>query len=264
MQEQVLWAIDHVLEGRQFEQLCVDLLYRNGYKDIVPIDPQDGGRDAEESPRKGRDRDGCPSYFQFSKEAGWKTKIRKDAAKLHRRGATFTYLVFATSRKVRGIDIDQIRAEFRAKYGWTLVVYSREWFRLQLEEANSDLSDKYLRIQIPSKSKVPSWLIDRKSAAKSVTKQIMRAMQAGAYDRMIDLLRQFLDSRPESAVSWQLLAWAEYLLERYDEALADINRALKLQSSPRPIPGLRHQKAHRRGQEWHPESARSSCGFPQR
>jgi len=233
MQEQVLWAIDHVLEGRQFEQLCVDLLYRNGYKDIVPIEPQDGGRDAEELPRKGRDRDGCPSYFQFSKEAGWKTKIRKDAAKLHRRGAAFTYLVFATSRKVRGVDIDQIRTEFRAKYGWTLVVYSREWFRLQLEEANSDLSDKYLRIRIPSKSKVPSWLIDPKSAAKLVTKQIMRAMEAGAYDRMIDLLRQFLDSRPESAVSWQLLAWAEYLLERYDESLADINRALKLLEEPR-------------------------------
>ena len=32
MQEQVLWAIDYVLEGRQFEQLCVDLLYRNGYR----------------------------------------------------------------------------------------------------------------------------------------------------------------------------------------------------------------------------------------
>jgi tetratricopeptide (TPR) repeat protein len=233
MQEQVLWAIDNVLDGRKFEQLCVDLLYRNGYQDIVPIEPQDGGRDAEELPRKGRDRDGCPSFFQFSKEAGWKAKIRKDAANLHRRGAKFTYLVFATSRKIRGIDIDELRAEFRAKYGWTLVIYSREWFRLQLEEANSDLSEKYLGIRILSKSKVPSWLIDPKSAAKSVTKQIMRAMEAGAYDRMIDLLRQFLDSRPESAVSWQLLAWAEYLLERYDESLADINRALKLLEEPR-------------------------------
>jgi len=233
MEGQVLWAIDNGLDGHKFEQLCVDLLYRNGYKDIVPIEPQDGGRDAEELPRRGRDRDGCPSFFQFSKETGWKAKIRKDAAKLHHRGAEFTYLVFATSRKVRGVDIDQLRAEFRVKYGWTLVVYSREWFRLQLEEANSDLSDKYLRIRIPSKSKVPSWLIDPKSAAKAVTRQIMRAMEAGAYDRMIDLLRQFLESRPESAVSWQLLAWAEYLLERYDESLADINRALKLLEEPR-------------------------------
>lgn len=51
MQGQVLWAIDNQLDGRKFEQLCVDLLYRNGYKDIVPIEPQDGGRDAEELPR---------------------------------------------------------------------------------------------------------------------------------------------------------------------------------------------------------------------
>ena len=53
MQEQVLWAIDNVLDGRKFEQLCVDLWYRNGYQDIVPIEPQDGGRDAEELPRMG-------------------------------------------------------------------------------------------------------------------------------------------------------------------------------------------------------------------
>ena len=51
--------------------------------------------------------------------------------------------------------------------------------------------------------------------------------------RMIDLLRQYLGSRPESAVSWQLLAWAEYMLERYGEAIADINRALKLLEEPR-------------------------------
>ena len=56
MQGQVLWAIDNQLDGRKFEQLCADLLYRNGYKDIVPIEPQDGGRDAEELPRKGRER----------------------------------------------------------------------------------------------------------------------------------------------------------------------------------------------------------------
>ena len=57
MQSQVLWAISEELGGAEFERLCVDLLYRNGYKDIVPIEPQDGGRDAEELPRNGRDRD---------------------------------------------------------------------------------------------------------------------------------------------------------------------------------------------------------------
>lgn len=232
MQSMVLWAIDSELEGSKFERLCVDLLYRNGYKDIIPIEPQDGGRDAEELPRKGRDRDGCPSFFQFSLEAGWKAKIRKDATKLHRRGAQFTYLVFVTSRKVRGVDIDQLRAEFRSKYGWTLIVYSREWLRLQLEEANPDLSKKYLGIRIEAKPKTPSWLFDPKSQAKARFKPILRAMESNAFDRTIDLLLGFLDSQPESAVAWQLLAWAEYRLERFDEALSHINRALKLLNEP--------------------------------
>jgi tetratricopeptide (TPR) repeat protein len=233
MQSMVLWAIDSDLEGAKFERLCVDLLYRNGYKDIVPIEPQDGGRDAEELPRKGRDRDGCPSFFQFSLEAGWKAKIRKDAIKLHSRGAQFTYLVFVTSRKVRGVDIDQLRAEFRSKYGWTLIVYSREWLRLQLEEANPDLSKKYLGIRIEAKPKTPSWIVGPRLRAKTWLEPALRAMESGAFDRTIDLLLGFLDSHPESAVAWQLLAWAEYRLKRYDEALSHINRALKVHEEPR-------------------------------
>jgi len=180
MQSMVLWAIDNELGGAKFERLCVDLLYRNGYKDIVPIEPQDGGRDAEELPRKGRDRDGCPSFFQFSLEAGWKAKVRKDAAKLHHRGAQFTYLVFVTSRKVRGVDIDQLRTDFRSKYGWTLIVYSREWLRLQLEEANTDLSKKYLGILIEAKPKTPSWIVGPRSQEKTGLKATLRSMESGA------------------------------------------------------------------------------------
>lgn len=232
MQGMVLWAIDSDLGGKKFERLCVDLLYRNGYKDIVPIEPQDGGRDAEELPRKGRDRDGCLSFFQFSLEAGWKSKIRKDAAKLHRRGGEFTYLVFVTSRRARGVDIDELRGEFRLKYGWTLIVYSREWLRLQLEEANTDLSKRYLGIRIQAKPKTPSWIVGPRLQVKTGLKPSLRAMESGAFDRTIDLLLGFLDSQPESAVAWQLLAWAEYRLERFDEALSHINRAIKLREEP--------------------------------
>jgi restriction endonuclease Mrr len=35
MQSMVLWAIGNELEGAKFERLCVDLLYRNGYKDTL-------------------------------------------------------------------------------------------------------------------------------------------------------------------------------------------------------------------------------------
>jgi len=233
MQSQVLWTIDNEMEGSKFERLCVDLLYRNGYKDIVPIEPQDGGRDAEELPRRGRDREGCPSFFQFSLEAGWKRKIRRDAAKLGNRGAEITYLVFVTSQRVRGVDIDLLRAEFRRLYGWTLIVYSREWLRLQLEEANPDLSRKYLGIRIKTRARTPSWLTNPRSSVKSGLRAALRAIEAAAFDRAIDLLLTFVDAQPESSVAWQLLAWAHYRLERFDEALSLINRAIKLSKEPR-------------------------------
>ena len=86
MINRVLWTIDNELDGRTFERLCVDLLYRNGYRDIVPIEPQDGGRDAEEFPRQGRGRAGEAAFFQFSLEDDWKGKCRRVALRLHDRG----------------------------------------------------------------------------------------------------------------------------------------------------------------------------------
>jgi hypothetical protein len=69
MRSQVLSAIDEELCGAKFERLRVDLLYRNGYKDIVSIEPQDGGRKAEDMPQNGRGRVGFPSYSQLILES---------------------------------------------------------------------------------------------------------------------------------------------------------------------------------------------------
>src|SRR5262245_61787123 len=82
MKSQVLWAIDNEIESQAFERLCTDLLYRGGFKEIVPVEPQDGGRDAEEHPRRGRGREGEAAFFQFSTEKNWKKKLRGDAKTL--------------------------------------------------------------------------------------------------------------------------------------------------------------------------------------
>ena len=75
-------AIDNELDSKQFERLSIDLLYRTGFRDIVPVEPQDGGRDAEELPRMGRGRAGEAAFFQFSKEEDWRGKIRSDSRRL--------------------------------------------------------------------------------------------------------------------------------------------------------------------------------------
>ena len=53
MFNQVLWTLDHETDSGTFERLCADLLYRTGYRDIVPVGRmKDRGRDAEEDRRK--------------------------------------------------------------------------------------------------------------------------------------------------------------------------------------------------------------------
>jgi tetratricopeptide (TPR) repeat protein len=228
MASQVLWMIDNELDGARFERLCVDLLFRNGYRDIVPIEPQDGGRDAQEFPRRGRDREGCSAFFQFSLEEKWKAKLNRDAQKLSGRRTEFSALVFVTSRAARGVDVDALKAEIRVKYGWNLIVYSREWLRLQLEEAHRDLAKKYLDVDAYSPS---PGAIDLSESDPDLASALAK-IEAHSYDAAIGELRTLLADHPESDQSWRTLAWAYYCVHRLDEALAAINRAAKLKDGP--------------------------------
>jgi tetratricopeptide (TPR) repeat protein len=166
----------------------------------------------------------------------WKGKIRTDAAKLAKRAAELTYLVFATNRRARGVDVDSLRAEIRSRYGWTLIVYSREWLRLQLEEVNPDLAKRHLNIDVPPSPKQLFWLADSGLPSEGQLKIAIDAIEVGAFERAIDLLRKYLDVKPESGLAWQLLAWSNYRLDRFDESLSHINRALKLDQNARYQP----------------------------
>ena len=228
MLNQILWTIDNELDGGVFERLCVDLLFRNGYRDIVPIEPQDGGRDAEEFPRRGRSRAGEAAFFQFSLETDWKGKLRRDARRLSGGGHEFSKFVFVTSQKARGVDIDSLGTELRKKYGWDLIVYSREWLRLQLEEAHPDLAQKYLGVGVPEWSEHLSTRLRFKKSTDNRLSEAWPAFEARAYHRAAVEFRDFLDEQPEDRQAWQALAWCQYCTYRYDEALGSINRALKL------------------------------------
>lgn len=227
MYNKILWTLNNEIDGKTFERLCVDLLFRNGYKDIVPIEPQDGGRDAEEFPRQGRSRDGESAFFQFSLEQDWKSKIKRDAGRLHERGYEFTSLIFVTNQKARGIDVDSLHKELKDKYNWVLIVYSREWLRFQIEEVNPDLAIKYLGVEIPSSTKqflrgeINKPKIDQLSEAWNL-------FDSGDYDEAAPKFKAYLTEQPEDADIWKALAWSQYSSYQYDEALSSIYRSLKL------------------------------------
>lgn len=227
-----LWAIDSEVDDAKFERLCVDLLRRHGFLDITPIEPQDGGRDAEELPRKGRGREGHPAFFQFSKEQNWKAKLRRDAKKLIPRKSEFDTFVFVTSRKARGVDIDELRTEFRENYGWTLVIFAREWLRLQLEEVHPDLAAKYLGLDVLSPPLSPAATVLLTDSGDLRLKEINRLIEGDQADAAVLQLKRLLERNPERADASQLLAWAYYKMHRYEEALAEINRAIKKEQRP--------------------------------
>jgi tetratricopeptide (TPR) repeat protein len=228
MASKVLWEIDNETSSRDFERLCIDLLHRNGYHDIVPIEPQDGGRDAEETPRPGRAGEGHPAYFQFSLESDWKSKIRRDARKLEARRSEFGTLVFVTSQTARGIDVDALRTEFREQYGWSLFIYGREWLRFQLEEKHPDLALRHLGVEIPQHYTESAAVFGLSDPVDEQLRSAKRAVDANDFDLAAAQLKRFLIDHPDSHLGHQLLAWSYYRQDRFDEALAEINRARRL------------------------------------
>lgn len=227
MSSKVLWEIDNELDGRTFERLCIDLLHRNGYLDIVPVEPQDGGRDAQEVPRKGRAGEGHPTFFQFSMETKWKSKLRSDAKKLKAHAAEFDTFVFVTNRAARGVDVDLLRTEFRKEYGWNLFVYSREWLRLQLEEVHPDLATKYLGADNHNYKSESAAIIELDETIEEQLRHVKETIDNSEFDLSIAQLKRFLILHPGSSKGFQLLAWSYYRLDRFDEALSAVNRAIK-------------------------------------
>jgi tetratricopeptide (TPR) repeat protein len=231
MASRVLWEIDSELSGHTFERLCIDLLHRNGYLDIVPIEPQDGGRDAEEIPRHGRSSQGHPAFFQFSLESDWKAKLRRDAKKLEPRRSDFDTLVFVTSQSARGIDVDALHKEFRERFGWNLFVYGREWLRFQLEEKHPDIALRHLGVKSSPHFAESAVVLGLSDPLDEQLKAVKVAVDAEDFDFAIALLKKFLLNHPDSQEGRLLLAWSLYRQDGFDEALAAINRARRLGDS---------------------------------
>jgi len=130
---------------REFERMCADLLVRFGFADIIPRGPasQDGGADATGAyfPEE--------QAFQFSIQRTWRRKIldtvstlvRPEGRRLRRGGS----LVFVTNQAVQPLARDRIIAQVRSRNRVNLIVFDREWLRLQLD-LNQDIRSTYLGI----------------------------------------------------------------------------------------------------------------------
>lgn len=228
MLNQVLWTLDNEMDGTRFERLCTDMLFREGYKDIIPIGGNyDRGRDAQIHRLKGIRTEGGKVFFQYTLEKKWDTKLRRELAKVRKNNHDIDFYVFVTSQKITGNQRDKLERWVRQEYQWQLIIYDREWFRHRLEEAYPDLATTHLGIsernfdnsRFREKPPVPDEDIHRKAWQL----YIQQNYEAAAVE-----FKLLINADKGNAMLWSALAWCQFSFYRYNEALVSINRALSI------------------------------------
>lgn len=225
----ILYVLDNEIESRQFERLCTDLMYRTGYTEIEPYGgTHDRGRDAESLLFKGTASTGGTVIFQYSQEARWERKLLKELMKVKQNEHKIIGFVFVSSRSVTGAKRDELKRFVQKQYGWVLTIFEREWLRLQLEEAHPHLAIKYLGIDpaaSQSLSPIPS---KPTSSTEDPEEKAWKLYRDEDYDGAAVEFKKWLAKHGNDLLAWQALAWCQYRLYRYQEALVSITKALAL------------------------------------
>jgi tetratricopeptide (TPR) repeat protein len=230
MRNPILWALDNEIDARSFERLCTDLLFRNGYMDIIPVGgSNDAGRDAEIREYRGNLPGGKAAalFFQYSLEAKWKPKLLKELKKIRKNRHEITALVFVTSRSVRGDQQDILRQHVMAEYSWDLIIRDREWLRLQLEEAHPDLAAKYFGVIDGTQGSTPI-TSKPEGKAQDADQMAWRLFKANEFEEAAIAFKEWLRSHGNDIRAWGALAWCSYQLVRYNQALDAVNHAVAL------------------------------------
>ena len=230
MLNQVLWTLDNETDSDTFERLCVDLLYRTGYSDIVPVGKKkDRGRDAEEDRRRipiFLAPSGEKTFFQFSLADSWEKKLDDELEKVKRNQHDIDAFLFVTTASVTGTMRDKLAAHVKEAYHWNLEIRDREWLRLQMEEAHPDLAERYLGIKQPQHAPATPIV----EMALLAGKQEGAALyNAGEYAPAAVALSAWLSTHPDDAPAWRALASCHYQLRHYADALTAIQHATTLQ-----------------------------------
>jgi tetratricopeptide (TPR) repeat protein len=227
---QVLWTLDNETDSDTFERVCIDLLYRTGYSDIVPVGKKkDRGRDAQQDRRRVPifiAPSGEKTFFQFSLADRWQKKLEDELEKVKRNNHDIDAFLFVTTASVTGTTRDKLAAHVKDTCGWNLEIRDREWLRLQLEEAHPDLAERHLGIKQPQHAPATSIV----EMALLAGKQEGAALyNAGQFGPAAVALNNWLSTHPDDAPAWRALASCHYQLRHYGDALTAIHHAATLQ-----------------------------------
>ena len=136
-----LYALDTITDPWQFEKLCNDLLFREGFKNLRPHGGMhDRGIDALIHVHESNSRVIC----QYSTQKTFEAKIKGTLQKLKENGEQCDELHYVTNREVPYSTARDLIGFASTKYETKLEIYDREWMWVRLDNDSSDLRKKYL------------------------------------------------------------------------------------------------------------------------
>lgn len=221
----VLYALQNSIESRGFENLCVDLLVREGHSRIIPGGKsRDLGRDAEvrywTTSRSGYAR----VAFQFSMEVKWESKLRKDIGKILQNSNTIERIVFVSSRSITVEKQKKLRNEIQAEHKVEIEILDEGWFRVRLEEEHTDLALKHLGVSIPPTPGFHAALIKIHGLTDENQEEILRHTSA---ESVRATLTAQTKADPENSAAWKALAQVCNHMRDYEQALHCVSKALQ-------------------------------------
>ena len=186
----------------------------------------DGGRDAQLCSFHAKDAKGGDVFFQYSLEKKWERKLERELKKVHNKGHKISKFIFITSQNVTGTKMDKLRYQVKNDYGWELIIYEREWLRLQLEEGHRDLADKYLGIPPTS---YQGRIMQESEKATIEDKKPLELISNEKYEEAIPLLKISIDKSINNEEIYNALAWCYYMIHDYKNASIYIDSALQIE-----------------------------------
>jgi len=132
------------IDPDDFEELCADLLTREGYT-VTPTSTsgRDGGR---ESILTAGERTGI--LHCSVQQNGWKGKLTADAKKAAEHNREYDFFYFGTTADPGGKKRDGLEAEVAEKHGWEVDVWDYSVIRNRLigDTGNHDLAREHLGV----------------------------------------------------------------------------------------------------------------------
>lgn len=136
-----LYALDTITDTWEFEKLCNDLLFREGFKNLKPHGGMhDRGIDALINVHETNSR----IIFQYSIQKTFEAKIKDTLKKLEENGEKCDELHYVTNRDVPYSRARDLIKFADTEYAAKLEIYDREWMRVRLDNDSADLRKKYL------------------------------------------------------------------------------------------------------------------------